>query len=138
MKVKFASGILAAWALSACAQPEPTFPSRVQSIGSPPSNPPSNPPTGSATVWIWVMVVDPSGACIPGATVQVVAGQAVGNPITQQTPCSVWDYAGGVEYHDLAAGVSMTLRATAPGYEAEERTITPFGGPQSVIDITLR
>lgn len=84
------------------------------------------------------MVVDPSGACIPGATVQVVAGQAVGDPITQQTPCSVWDYAGGVEYHNLAAGVSMTFRATAPGYAVEEKTITPFAGPQTVIDFAPR
>ena len=89
-------------------------------------------------VWIWVMVVDPSGACIPGATVQVVAGQAVGNPITQETPCSVWDYSGGVEYHNLAAGVSMTVRASAPGYVAEEKIITPFGGPQTIIDFVLR
>jgi len=73
------------------------------------------------------MVVDPSGACIPGATVQVVAGQAVGNPVTQVTPCSVWDYAGGVEYHNLTPGVSMTLRATAPGYADEEKSVTPFG-----------
>ena len=80
------------------------------------------------------MVVDPRGACIPGATVQVVAGQAVGNPIVQETPCSVWDYAGGVEYHNLAAGVPMTLRASAPGYAPEEKTITPFGGLQTIID----
>jgi hypothetical protein len=83
--------------------------------------------------WIWVMVVDPNGGCIPGATIQVVAGQAGGEPITQETPCSVWDYAGGVEYHNLIAGVPMTLRATAPGYAVEEKTITPFGGPQMAI-----
>ena len=79
------------------------------------------------------MVVAQSGACIPGATVQVVAGQAAGNPVTQETPCSVWDYAGGVEFHNLTAGLPMTLRATAPGYAAEEKTITPFGGAQEAI-----
>jgi len=67
-----------------------------------------------------------------------VQGQAVGEPITQGTPCSVWDYSGGVEYHDLTAGVSMTIRATAPGYTTEEKTITPFVGPQTVIDLELR
>jgi len=81
------------------------------------------------------MVIDRTGACIPGATIQVVAGQAVGNAVTQETPCSVWDYAGGVEFHYLTAGVPMTLRATAAGYADEERTVTPFGGPQSVIEI---
>ena len=84
-------------------------------------------------VWIWVMVVDSTGVCIPGATVQIVAGQAVGNPTTQETPCTVWDYEGGIEYHNLIAGVSMTLRAAAAGYAAEEKTITPFGGPQTAI-----
>lgn len=84
------------------------------------------------------MAVDPSGLCIPGATIQVVAGQAIGEPITQETPCDVWGYSGGVEYHNLTAGVSMTLRATAPGYAAEEMTITPFGGPQSVISFAMR
>jgi hypothetical protein len=77
------------------------------------------------------MVVDESGVCIPGATIQVVAGQAVGEPITQETPCSVWDYSGGVEYQNLTAGVPMTLRATAPGYAVDEKTITPFNGPQT-------
>lgn len=84
------------------------------------------------------MVVEATGACIPGATVQVVAGQAAGNPVAQETPCSVWDYAGGVEYHDLAAGVPMTLRATAPGYATKDSTVTPSTGPQSAIILELR
>lgn len=84
------------------------------------------------------MVVDRTGGCIPGATVQVVAGQAAGEPITQETPCGVWDYAGGVEYHNLIAGVSMTLRAAVTGYAAEDSTITPVSGPQSAIIFALR
>ena len=115
--MKSARSFLAALALWGCAQPEPTAPS-----------PPENPPTGSSDVWIWLMVVDQTGACIPGATIQVVAGQDVGEPITQDTPCDVWGEEGGVEYHHLTAGVSMTLRATAPGYAVEKKTITPLGG----------
>jgi len=78
------------------------------------------------------MVVDQGGACIPGATIQVVAGQHVGEPITQE-PCDAWAYSGGVEYHNLTAGVPMTLRATAPGYAAEDTTVTPASGPVSAI-----
>ena len=101
--MKSARTFLAALALWGCAQPEPTAPS-----------PPENPPTGGSDVWIWLMVVDQGGACIPGATIQVVAGQHVGEPITQE-PCDAWAYSGGVEYDNLTAGVPMTLRATAPG-----------------------
>ena len=120
--MKSARTFLAAVALWGCAQPEPTAPS-----------PPENPPTGSSDVWIWLMVVDQAGACIPGATIQVVAGQDVGEPIAQETPCDAWAYSGGVEYHNLIAGVRMTLRATAPGYAADEKTIAPYGGPVSAI-----
>jgi len=79
------------------------------------------------------MVVDQAGVCIPGATIQVVAGQDVGEPITQETPCDAWAYSGGVEYHKLNAGVRMTLRAAAPGYAAEDTTVTPGSGPLSAI-----
>jgi len=79
------------------------------------------------------MVVDQTGVCIPGATIQVVAGQDVGEPITQETPCDAWAYSGGVEYHKLNAGARMTLRAAAPGYAAEDTTVTPGSGPLSAI-----
>ena len=123
--------ILAALALWGCAQSEPTAPAQTRPIDSAPSSPPENPATGSSEVWVWLMVVDQAGVCIPGATIQVVAGQDVGEPITQETPCDAWAYSGGVDYHHLIAGVRMTLRATAPGYAAEEKTITPGSGPMS-------
>jgi len=129
--MKLALTILTAVALWGCAQAEPTSPTVAK---TPSTSPATTPPTGSADVMIWLMVVDQSGVCIPGATIQVVAGQAVGQPIAQETPCSVWDYSGGVEYHHLSPGVSMTLRATTPGYVTEEKTITPVEGPVSVID----
>jgi hypothetical protein len=130
--MKSALTILAAVALWGCAQSEPTAPFLSGPIDSPPSDPPSNPPTANANAWVWVMVIDSSGACIRGATVQVVAGQAVGEPIAQK-PCSVWDYAGGVEIHNLISGVPVTLRASAPGYAPEEKTVVPFGAAQQAI-----
>jgi hypothetical protein len=120
--MKSACAFLAAVALWGCAQSEPAAPLQ-----------PTNPPTDSGDVWILLMVVDPYGVCIPGATIQVVAGQDVGAPITQETPCEVWGDWGGVEYRHLTAGVPMTLRATATGYATEEKTITPRGGPVSAI-----
>lgn len=131
--MKSALTILGALALWGCAGSEPTAPSRPGDTDSPPLSPPSNPPTGNSSAWIWLMVVNRGGACIPGATIQVVAGQAIGEPVTQETPCDVWGYSGGVEYHNLTAGVAMTLRATAPGYAAEEKTITPSVGAVSAI-----
>ena len=128
--MKSALTILGAVALWACTQPEPSGPILSGPIDSLPANPPSNPPTANA--WVWAMVIDSTGACIRGATVQVVAGQAIGDPVAQK-PCSVWDYSGGVELHNLISGVPVTLRATAPGYAAQEKTDIPFGAAQEAI-----
>ena len=70
-------------------------------------------------------VVDETGVCIDGATIQVVSGQRAGLSVPQTTPCTVWDYEGGVEIKDLAAGVAMTLRATMPGWIPLEKTVVP-------------
>jgi hypothetical protein len=46
-----------------------------------------------------------------------VSGQGPsGDIIRQETPCSVWDYGGGIMLRNLTTGVAMTLRASAPGY----------------------
>src|SRR5436309_11160343 len=58
-------------------------------------------PPPNATTSLWGMVVDVTGACIVGATVEVVGGQALGQRLTQTTPCSAWDYDGGFLYEDL-------------------------------------
>jgi hypothetical protein len=82
------------------------------------------------------MVIDESGVCIPGATIQAVRGQAVGPPITQTTPCSSWDYDGGVTFKDLKPGVEMTLGASAAGYAAQEKTVVPHSGVQTAVLLT--
>jgi uncharacterized protein (DUF39 family) len=82
------------------------------------------------------MVIDETGVCIVGATVQVVRGQGLGQNITQSTPCAAWDYDGGFVFRDLAPGVEMTLRASAPGYTAEEKTVVPALGSQTAILVT--
>jgi len=71
------------------------------------------------------MAVDKDGGCITGATFTVVSGQSyVGEVITQQTPCAVWDYGDiGIRLKGLTPGVAMTLRASAAGYSTVEKTV---------------
>ena len=88
-----------------------------------PASPVPAPPTG--LTFLWGMVVDQAGVCIVGATVQVVSGQGLGQSMTQTTPCDAWAYDGGVVFRDLTPGVEMTLRASASGYTAQEKTVAP-------------
>jgi hypothetical protein len=83
------------------------------------------------------MVVDSTGSCIVGASVQVVQGQRAGSILTQDEPCGYWDYGGGVTFSDLTPNVGMTLRAAAAGYVAQELTVAPKSGPLHVTLFTL-
>jgi hypothetical protein len=56
------------------------------------------PESKSSSATVWVMVVGESGACIANATVQVVAGQALGRTATQEADCDVWSYGGGITF----------------------------------------
>jgi hypothetical protein len=93
-------------------------------------------PAPLPSAWLWGMVVDNSGVCIVDATVEVVRGQGLGQSLTQTTPCGAWDYGGGVVFKDLTPGVEMTLRASAPGYEAQEKTVVPSLGFQMAVLFT--
>jgi hypothetical protein len=83
------------------------------------------------------MVVEDSGICIPDATVEVIAGQNRGQHGKQTGECDAWGYGGGLEFDGLKSGVEMTLRASAPGYTAQERVVVPSSGPQSALLIEL-
>jgi len=84
------------------------------------------------------MVGEQSGACLEGATVQVVSGQGpIGQSITQRTPCDYWSWDGGVVFRDLTPGVEMTLRASAPGWTTEEKIVVPHSGGQMAVFIEL-
>jgi len=126
--MKFTLTILATLSLLGCSQgntqPSPTAPSPLVTTSA---------PTADSLTSLWGMVVDETGVCIVGATVQVVRGQGVGQGITQTTPCDAWAYDGGVVFRDLTPGVEMTLRASASGYAALERTVVPSLGPQMAV-----
>jgi hypothetical protein len=111
---------------AAPASPPPTFP-------SPPS------PTPDSSAWVWAMVVAErgSGLCILDATVEVIAGQGLGQSAKQSEPCDIW-WIGGVEFKNLTAGVEITLRASAAGYVPEDKTVIPTTGPQRAVIFWLR
>ena len=120
--------LLVAVAISACSgesNPAPTVPD----VPAPPAPPP---PSGSASslTFLWGMIIERSGVCIPGASVRVLAGQRAGESMTQATPCDAWAYWGGFGFDSLKAGVPMTLRLSAPGYVDLDTTVTPTLGPQ--------
>jgi len=98
---------------------------------------PNAPVASSTLALLWGMVVDESGLCIVGATATVVRGQAVGQSITQTTPCNAWAYDGGFDFSGLTPGVEMTLRLSALGYDAKEKTVTPSLGPQMAVVVEL-
>jgi hypothetical protein len=92
---------------------------------------------GSAPTWLWGFVVDGSGVCIDGGTVEVVGGQRLGERISQETPCSAWDYSGGFVFRDLTPGVEMVIRASAPGYAPLVKSVTPYSGGQTAFLFVL-
>lgn len=131
--MKFAVGVLVIVVLAGCSgegvprittapsqplSPTPTAPA--------PSVAPT-PTTGSAL--LWVMVLRETGACIDGATIQIVGAQGAGEPIPQTTPCDAWASAGGVLLKNLTPGVELTLRGAATDYKPNEKSFLPFPIP---------
>ena len=130
--MKFGVAILLIVALAGCSDDSvPRTPTAPAAPVAAPGPPP--PPTGSAQ--LWVMVIGESGACIDGATIQIVRAAGAGEPIPQKTPCGAWDYDGGLLLTDLTPGVEVTLRGAAAGYARREMSFLPFpmtGGYQAV------
>ena len=136
--MKLGVAILVIVVLTGCSSESvPRIPTAPASpVASAPPTPPT-PTTGSAL--LWVMVIGEGGACIDGATVQIVRAQGAGEPIPQRTPCGVWDYDGGLLLTDLTPGVELTLRGAATGYTRSEKSFLPFPTPGSyqAVFITL-
>jgi hypothetical protein len=137
--MKFGVAILVIVALAGCSREGvpgiPTAPASPSADPAPPA--PPAPPTGSAL--LWVMVIGESGACIEGATIQIVRAEGAGEPIPQRTPCGAWDYDGGLVLTDLTPGVELKLRGAANGYARAEMSFLPFPIPGSyqAVFITL-
>jgi hypothetical protein len=129
-EMRFALTILTVLALVGCSQDNAQHLPTAAGSTTPPA-------TTRNSLTVYAMVVDESGACIVGATVRVVHGQALGQEIAQSRTCSVWD-PDGVSFSELAPGVEMTLRASATGYTAQEKSVVPsvFGYPPLVFELS--
>lgn len=126
--MKFASAIFAALILVGCS---PLSDDRSPTAPNPPAETPQTPPLpppSPSTSSVWVMVIAESGACIDGATVEIVDGQGLGQKLTQKADCDYWAYSGGVTFPGLTPRVNLTLRASAAGYVTEDKTIAPKAG----------
>ena len=146
--MRFALPILTTLALLGCSSADsvPTAPSPSPAVSTPSPiapvsrapNPPA--PTSGATASFWAIVVPEggSGVCIVGAKVEIVAGQAIGQSGTMPEVCDVW-WVNGAFFKGLTVGVAMTVRASAPGYLAQEMTVmpTPDPGPLTATVIKL-
>ncbi len=93
---------------------------------------PTRPPHPIRTA-VYGFVVESSGLCIEGATVQIVRGQASSQSITQITPCDAWGYGNGFTFENLSAGVEVTIRASATGYVTKEVTVFPSAGWKVIV-----
>jgi hypothetical protein len=120
------------------------FPSPSPAVPTPP--PPDPPPPGPTPpprlTFVWVVVLDGSdggGICVRDATVEIVTGQGLGRRIAQANECSYWDPDYDAMFEELVEGVELTMRASAPGYATEEKTVVPtFGGQQAVTFVLFR
>jgi hypothetical protein len=83
------------------------------------------------------MVVESSGVCITGATVQRERGGTRDAPVTQDPACDVWGYGGGFTLAGLTPNVEITLFVSAPGYASTEAKVTPVMDQRAVVAIQL-
>lgn len=93
-------------------------------------------PLTSSRTKLWGMVIEESGVCLVGGAVAVV-GQTGGASQVQETPCDVWGYGGGFVLRDLQAGVLVTLRVSAPGYETRDVSVIPSLSQGTVFEVVL-
>jgi hypothetical protein len=87
-------------------------------------------PDQLASVSVVVIETGGGGACVRGATVEVVSGQGLGRSVRQADRCSVWDPDYSANFKDMTPGAEMTLRASAEGYAPREVIVMPTPGPQ--------
>jgi hypothetical protein len=111
----FIAGIFVAVSLPGCSAQTPATPSPAG----------ASPPRESPVRTVYGVVIDGRGACIAGAMVEVIAGQAIGLKSAQSGPCDAWWPFNGFQFRNLIPGLSLRLRATAPGHLPKEMTVMP-------------
>jgi hypothetical protein len=129
--------MLTALALLGCSSGESAPPTAPTASVSPAPNPPAPTPGATASFWAIVVPQGRGGVCIVGAKVEIVAGQAIGQSGTMPEACDVW-WVNGAFFRGLTAGVEMTVRASAPGYFAQEITVLPTPDPGPLTATVIR
>jgi hypothetical protein len=140
--MKFATILCLTLSISGCSAntPRSPIPPTPQVVPTP-QPVPSPTPYPAAGVVLWGIVVDPSGTCIEGATVEVVRGpMLLGQKVTQNIPSLPCDVArftagtiwttGGFHFDDpvsFEAWEEMTLRVSAPGYISRDQNLSEVG-----------
>jgi hypothetical protein len=126
--MKRALAVLPTVALLACSQD-------LASLPTVPSSTTSSPPNIIANVTLWGMGVDERGVCIPGATFRSWAARALAG-VRRRRPLATHGLTTGVVFTEVTPGIEMTLRASAPGYSDERRTVVPRSGSQYAVLFT--
>jgi len=133
--MRYAPLMLSASLIVACAgepsRPSPNAPSDsapdVRGESATPTTPTTPSTPASSTGFLWVVVADSDGFCIPGGSIRVVRGQLAGETRVQDDrPCSVWDYGMGINFQELELGVEITLTASASGYAEQSKSFYPM------------
>ena len=97
---------------------------------------PTAPDTLTGNASLSAIVIDSSGLCIVGAVVEVVQGQGR-NTHRQDPTCDVWRWPSNVVFDKLLPGAEMLLRASAPGYRSQLKTV-PIDDSQTSAVFTLK
>jgi len=92
--------------------------------GESPTAPTAQPPTGAVSPASFVsgVVFSSSGACVPGAVVELLDGPKAGLKSTQKDCDVAGD--GGYVFRDLP-NIPVRVRASRDGYQSQENTIPP-------------
>jgi len=85
----------------------------------------------------WGKVLGEGVGCIRGAMVEIVAGPGLGRTSGQPDTCDPWNE-DGFWFYDLPLGATVTLRATASGYQSEDRDVVVPRGGEAVVFVLQR
>jgi hypothetical protein len=103
--------------------------------GSSPTEPQSQPP--AATGFVSGTVLVSSGACLPGAVVEVLDGARAGDRVTQNECGGAWDaFPPGYSF-SVPKGIAVRIRASKQGYRSKEETFLPTNFPAGMYFMTI-
>lgn len=104
--------------------------------GNSPTEPPLPPPATTGFVSGTILVN--TGACLPGAVVEILDGPRAGDRVTQNQCGGAWDGAPpGFSFTSVPVSVPVRVRASKQGYRSKEETFLPTTFPAGQYFITI-